>query len=288
MPEYDENTLTKEEANALEEILDNHFSVYGSMKSGLSLPLRGIISDDFFKTSAGSSGSSEAYEEFLNEMEMEGYTEDEIEDYISDYLDQSVSDDAPHWRSTNPFGFEILKIKGFFSKQYQRALVHEGFANLDGEMVGGEYQEPDFYIEVFDPFTKPWFETMILCEIGQLELSLKMADEGSASSPWMQKIALSSAGKIGRLVEQYRWRFSFGDDTLRGRKTLASSKLGGELRSASKSETTKQILAEIERRVAAGHTVGNSARLVYNTGRGSSAEANRKLYFRYKQKRGNK
>lgn len=88
--------------------------------------------------------------------------------------------------------------------------------------------------------------------------------------------------RLGYLWAEYQMRLNSERDALRGESLVKSAKDGGLARRASLSARTQEIIASMERRIVAGQTIANAARLSFNDGHGTSPEANRKLWARRK------
>ncbi|MCB1428505.1 MAG: hypothetical protein KDJ66_05185, partial [Nitratireductor sp.] len=99
-----------------------------------------------------------------------------------------------------------------------------------------------------------------------------------------QRFALSAVGSIGRIVEHYRWRFSYGADAQRGRSTIDAARKGGIERHRTTAKATAEVLNAMKLMIERGATASNAARLAFKAGFGTSAEANRKLWTRNQPK----
>lgn len=267
--------LSEEESSNLEAALCDGFSIYGSVRPRVVYPLEGVVDEPFFGSKVGQPGWEASHADYAAEMREDGYTEDEIEDKYEDYLDELVSDDAPHWLETNPFGFDLKLLTQFFSERYEEMTRREGHEYLDTQAL----PEPREIIMMLVPYSKAWFETAILIEISDFVFFTKYPKH-SDIAPFARRMAFESAGKIGRMVEHYRWRFSYGVDAQRGRTTVRSARKGGEAKRGATRNASKQVIAKMEYFVAQGNSVSNAARLTFVAGLGTSKEANRKLWNR--------
>jgi hypothetical protein len=86
---------------------------------------------------------------------------------------------------------------------------------------------------------------------------------------------------FGYLTAQLDHRQATEEDYIRGRKSVISGKAGGEAKAKSHQHTTKQVLSEMSRLITAGHSASRAATITANTGMGTPALANRKLWHRH-------
>ena len=166
--------LTQKEAAELEKALGDGFVSYGDLV-GVH-PIKFWIDDPFFETVVRGTGHEDGLAtlpDFLSEMASEGYTEDEITDAYREYLDDHVPKDAPHWRETNPFGFDLPALREFFTARYR-----EHYGSDDPTYPDGEPYWPGAFLISEKPYTKIWFELLALTEIGQLDTSKYLAKSG--------------------------------------------------------------------------------------------------------------
>ncbi|MCV0428171.1 MAG: hypothetical protein K5905_22165, partial [Roseibium sp.] len=196
-----------------------------------------------------------------------------------------VSDDAPDWQETNPFGFSFSAIEAFFKKHLS-----------DYWGIKVEEIEPDITrltSDAYLPFSRTWFEVKILNEISFFDYCFqdsKEREDVKVLSPgyrWGHAfslgLAFKSAGKIGRMVEHYRWRFSYGQDALRGRASVMAAKAGGLARAKLSKSASAARIDKMRQLIEAGHSRARAAELAHKAGFGPSKEANRKLWTRFAQ-----
>ena len=90
---------------------------------------------------------------------------------------------------------------------------------------------------------------------------------------------------FGETWAEAKFSFDHLSDTLRGAKTLKSAKLGGISRKHALAENRNRILTKIQAFKEDHPAKGDNwaARQAYKAGFGASAEANRKLWSRYKK-----
>jgi hypothetical protein len=282
-PEPRPQMLSQAETADLERALQDGFQIHGSMMPGEKYRLDGLVDEPFFGASAGSSSEAPAVvPEFVSKLRSEGLSEEEVLDEFRDFLDSHVSDDAPEWGATNPFGFSFSALEAFFKKQlctYWGIPVEDYSPDLT-----------DSIIDAYLPFCRTWFEVRILHEIAYFDYSFQDFERfeaqanrspgatfGRKFSLWQ---AFASAGKIGRMVEHYRWRFSYGRDALRGRASVLAARMGGQERAKRLNAKSKGVLSAMAVYRERGHSIQNAARLAFKDGIGSSESANAKLWHR--------
>lgn len=95
-------------------------------------------------------------------------------------------------------------------------------------------------------FTKRWFEFKILDELASYEHFLH---DGERDSPLSKQIASQTRGymqgrlmSLGRMVEHYRWKFSYEAAALRGLQTTEADKVRGQKGGDASGRTRRQNL----------------------------------------------
>ena len=117
-----------------------------------------------------------------------------------------------------------------------------------------QYIIADELSDVGTVFTKRWFEFKILDELASYELYLHDSQRDSSLS---KKIGAQLRGfmqgrlmSLGRMVEHYRWKFSYEEVTLRGIQTTEADKVrgqkGGDASGRSKRNNIECLLDELE------------------------------------------
>ena len=282
--------LSKEQSEQLERALGDGFQIYGGMQMGFYVPLDGVIDEPFFGARAKSGrrrGEEENVVEFVEELRAEGLPEEEIADEIESYLDECQPEDAPRWLETNPFEFDLKEITRFFEDRVDEIREeirsdHEAFwrENLRGhepEPIPEWVLEPSSMLLGEEPYSKKWFEIHV---IGEIE-SIAYWKEYRSNSPTAERLHLSSAGRIGRMIEHYRWRFSYGAHALRGKSNLRAATGGGKARAEARAPETMAILTKMDGLIGRGRSCREAGRRVFEEGLGKSADANRKLFERH-------
>lgn len=90
---------------------------------------------------------------------------------------------------------------------------------------------------------------------------------------------------FGYLWAEYNVRLRHETDAVRGSKTKKSASAGGRVRGSKFSAQRQKVVSEIERLVQVGHSVSRASHLVFANGHGTSAEANRKLFYRARKEK---
>jgi hypothetical protein len=98
------------------------------------------------------------------------------------------------------------------------------------------------------------------------------------------EIALSQALYLGRLLTEAEWRTAFKPSIDTGRPVLSGAKRGGEMRARKFAPHTAKVVEEMRQLKEQGHSIKRAAELVAKRGTGTTAEANRKLWSRHKDR----
>lgn len=273
--------LTKEESEELSKALDDGFAVYGTMH-GRRVSLDGFIDEPFFHAcvSGSGKGSGDTFADFVAELRPQGLTDDEIKEDYELYLEDMTSEDAPSWRDTNPFCFNIRKIRSLFEAKFSE--LHPSLETSDDECRGE--LDPFEFLRFHELYSKQWFELTIVCEFRMLDITFEENIGEGPLSGLHQIFLLSTAAQIGRLIEHYRWRFSYGVDALRGASTLNAARRGGLAKRGITGEDSINIVHEMRRLIDDGRKVSDAASAIFRRGIGRSASANRALWYRKAKK----
>lgn len=217
---------------------------------------------------------------------------------LDNFFEDFQIDDAPKWFDSNPFRFDAKAIREFFERRVEiiREEIRRQYepSPTAQELEAGEdfpwdwsnaKEDPDDILLSYWPehLSKAWFEINIFEEFEHLDFLLKIQEQHGKSVGHSSYYSVS-VGRIGRMVEHYRWRFRFEADVIRGKKGLDSARAGGTERAKSTSLKRLVILKKMEEMVARGHSISSAARLSYQKGLGATPAANRKLWQRHKQK----
>ena len=104
-------------------------------------------------------------------------------------------------------------------------------------------------------FTKRWFELKILDELSDFEDYLydsgRDSDLSKEIAAQLRGFMFAKAMSLGRMVEHYRWKFSYEADALKGIRTSeadsARGRSGGDTSAQAKRENILSLLDEIEK-----------------------------------------
>jgi hypothetical protein len=127
-----------------------------------------------------------------------------------------------------------------------------------------------------EPFSELWYAGKIGFECWNL---LTWHRENGPN-----EIALSQTLYLGRLLAEAEWRTAFKPSIVTGQDVRSGAKLGGEMRAEKFAPQTAVVIKEIRILKEQGHTISRAAELVAKRGIGTSADANRKLWSRHKDK----
>jgi hypothetical protein len=208
---YDYDKLSKAETNALVEALGDGFGdvlVQGAEPSPVPSTLKTGLLDHRWYFSKYSKCA-------------EGYGEEA-------FWHSSNDDDAPSFYEEFPLGFLQRRLRVYFENQFERfceQLVREdpALASLD------RLQEDKWFFEHRACellYEKPWYEFHALQFLDWIE----RPDYRPALVPL---IIASFAGQLGRLVEQYYWRFRFEATTITGAGARKGASAGGRAKARS-------------------------------------------------------
>lgn len=279
--QLDQEQLSEAESDELAMALGDGFIVHGHLMPDTAYSLKDVVEEPFWgaKVSGGNGRARVSpLPDWLEDLRQRGLSPSEFKDEVKGFLSELVAEDAPDWTQTNPFGFQLTPLKGFFMRRFEEVRASMGFYWPEDE-ARTTAQDLMWY---FPPFTKPWLECAIIVEIEYLEFLVTEEGISDGLARVNAIYARQSAGKIGRMVEQYRWRFSYGRDALRGRGSVEAASSGGQTRAAELREQSAAVLTHMERLVGVGHSVRRAAELAHRAGLGASANANRQLWKRTK------
>ena len=215
---YSFNSLSEAEAKALEEALGDGFGDRGTGIKPFPLPAtikRGLLKYSYFEL---------GFEEW------------------SDFLRPAI--DATFWSTQRylvPLNFDVGRLLLYFNNQWNRFSTR--VASEKTKYAARDEIDP-VNVALDRLFEKPWYElhARFFCNYHE---SLKNESKTSASTKTASYISKVS-GQLGRLVEQYYWRFRFEKDTVTGIGARKGASLGGKL----KSERDKGLQAEWQRRAS--------------------------------------
>ncbi len=183
---------------------------------------------------------------------------------VAFWLRRSVAGNSE--RGPNPVVFEVASLRTYFEALYEdRGL--------------GEADRADTWIVKLQPYTLNWFVVVIMSEFENLDVLSASKGPSDISS------IVGCVGRLGRLIEHFRWRFAYGEHALRGKGTKNAASKGGEARSVNAAAQRQKIITSMREYIAAGHSMSNAARLTAEKGLGTSQVGNTRLWSRYTKAR---
>lgn len=134
----------------------------------------------------------------------------------------------------------------------------------------------DKYDTSFEEQSIEWYAQQILLLINRIR---KQIDGDKASN------AASDAFDLGVLCAEVRIKFLWEGHALRGEKTKKSASDGGLARAHSMRHRSLEIIEEINRIIRENPQLSQirASQIAYDRGFGSSANANRRLFYRHKK-----
>jgi hypothetical protein len=132
-------------------------------------------------------------------------------------------DDAPAPYGEFPLGYYPRRLRVYFQNQFERFCVHMS----DGSPVGSTSYEKWADVASTLLYDKPWYEFHALQLLDWIESSAKELQDLKTAAVHIPTISTFS-GKLGRLVEQYCWRFRFERAAISGRGAQKGASAGGK------------------------------------------------------------
>jgi hypothetical protein len=247
---YSFHNLSEAETKALEEALGDGFGVRSALGSKqLPLPQKtesgqkiesGLLKFSYFELDTSNGAATEKYEDSEHPIWYPG------------------PEDQPAPSEVVPLSFIVRRLRLYFDNQLVRFrdhLAHEKpeYASLSRVELGN--------LAKYRLFEKPWYEFHALQLIEYIKMTwldvFKPPGQAASGAPYNSQdvtaeppsrewinfhilIISGWAGELGRLVEQYYWRFRFERDAVTGIGARKGASLGGKL----KSESDKSLHAE--------------------------------------------
>jgi hypothetical protein len=139
-----------------------------------------------------------------------------------------------------PLYFRYPSIREYFLEQ-KAAYFRHATSDVDSETMEGLKPEvtPGWRDHIYtralnQTYSKAWYEYHINDQIFYVEqLGLYCLEEGQRGAVYASRVIpaiISFSGLLGRLVEQYYWKFLIERSAIRGEKTSRSAKSGGHVR----------------------------------------------------------
>ncbi|MEO1019199.1 MAG: hypothetical protein AAFY56_16135 [Pseudomonadota bacterium] len=203
--------------------------------------------------------------EFFVEQCRRNYADDEVAFVFNSLADECRALDAAK-RVLNTHKYnkdayteeEVTKALEIYAASYPLDFV-DYQEPIGSQEPRGPYQRLRSFIagelsDVGAVFSKKWFEFKILDELVGF---FRYVDDGNRDSELSKKLASQLRGmmygrlmSLGRMVEHYRWKFSFEEAALRGIQQATSAKkrgqMGGIASSRRKKENLLALLEELE------------------------------------------
>jgi hypothetical protein len=276
--EYESPQLSPDQSDELAKALGDGFRIYGDEKRGVVLSLKGLVDDRFFGAFASVDGTGDVCDPAeIKSRRVDGSDEEPLWPGLHRYLLSDIPAEGLTWMEKNPFQISFDQLEEFFIRR-----MCEYFD------VPREYWKMNLssakYVAAFEPYSIHWFELVILAEFRAMRAAREAPPRSFDGHDIRLHVATTAAACIGRMVEHYRWRFSYGADALRGRATVESARAGAAARARQHATRSRRIIGEIKRYIGSGKTVSNAASLAFRRGFGASPEANRKLWYRHTRK----
>ena len=114
-----------------------------------------------------------------------------------------------------PLRFDVRRLRLYFENQLHRFRAHVGGAGPEDVLVMG-------YLAQERLFTKPWYEFHAVQLLDAIE---------NAKRDVLKNAISGFSGELGRLVEQYYWRFRFEKDAKTGGGARKAASRGGKIKS---------------------------------------------------------
>lgn len=218
---YDYQTLSKAETDALIEALGDGFGDrLASGYEALSLPVSTkseLLEHSFYARPAGYADPAD-----------EDYDRPDVNDA---FWTNTENDEAPAPFEWFPLGFNQRRLRLYFQNQWDRFCLRQ--TREDPYIALIDRSEDKEYI--FDHlamqclYQKPWYEAHALQFLNWIE-----RDEYDLYKyPSLARITIPGfAGQLGRLVEQYYWRFRFEGVAISGTRARKGASDGGRVKAA--------------------------------------------------------
>jgi len=133
-------------------------------------------------------------------------------------------DDRPPPSESCPLNFELRRLSLYFANQLDRFCAHlireePSLASLDKEYLAEEAASR--------LYEKPWYEYHAVQHIEWIEVTPDWLKVGKDTR--FQNLLISGfSGTLGRLVEQYYWRFRFEKAAITGVGARTGASIGGK------------------------------------------------------------
>jgi hypothetical protein len=158
-----------------------------------------------------------------------------------EFWDESDGDSPPGLFEQCPISFHLPAIRKYFQEQKATYLAYVKSRNDYSWLDNLKPEEKSNWDQriydrvLYETYSKAWYEYHVNQQIYFLDESIGMLGRAIEQN---QKIGVdvmliqNSAATLGRLVEQYYWKFLHEKAAIRGVKISESAKTGGRLRAA--------------------------------------------------------
>jgi hypothetical protein len=223
--------LSQPEKEAFEEALADGFGSEAKGYERLSLPADvkpGVLRHFFFVSSS----------------QLDGYEDEEEERSAAFWSSPSGGDMLAPFESF-PLEFVPRRLRIYFENQFDRfrfALIQN---RPSYAAQGREWFEEIAFQHVYK---KPWYEAYALQFLDWIPDMTRRATGDQKLIPLTSMLNVAFSGQLGRLVEQYYWKFIFEGATLTGLGARKGAGSGGKAKAkAHKSEQAKwqEIASEV-------------------------------------------
>ncbi|MCC6983612.1 MAG: hypothetical protein IT535_10115 [Bauldia sp.] len=211
---YPDNQLSSNELAALEVTMRDGFGDVGSptaWRGPLPAEIRsGVLHHQFYVHTARP-----------DDLEDEEYKEWRFWDHDDD--------DRPAAFESFPLGFSLETLTTYFERQKARYLWRQRQrAPFPGVELGDEWSDAEFRL-----YEKPWYEHHALQLLSFIALTKQESErrrKAGKTDSLGAFLMLQWCGVLGRLVEQYYWRFRFEAPVISGLAVRQAASAGGTAR----------------------------------------------------------
>ena len=155
-----------------------------------------------------------------------GSSEYDPEEYPDEFWTED--DDRPSPTVSFPLGFVLRRLRLYFGNQMDRFCAHLISEQPDYPLTDRWHLEQ---LASYRLYMKPWYEFHAVQFIDWIESAQR--DVVRKKRPRLGAVIISSfSGELGRLVEQYYWRFRFEGAAITGVGARRGASAGGKARAA--------------------------------------------------------
>jgi hypothetical protein len=173
-----------------------------------------------------------------------------------EFWETSDGDSPPGLFEQCPLGFYLPLIRQYFAEQktaYLNQAKTSDRYNWLGDLTPDERRDWDQQIydqALYETYSKAWYEHHINFEIYSVDEAISILERHAKKGISLNLGTLlltSSSAVLGRLIEQYYWKFLIEKSAIRGAKISEAAKAGGNvLASKRRAEQTRwQVAANL-------------------------------------------